>query len=81
MFPNRPRSRAPCTGPRAQAVAAAYREALKEWTRDRASLNWALAQNNLGNALKEFGEREIGAVVGGLGGAPLCSKTSRKEFV
>ncbi|MBF34331.1 MAG: hypothetical protein CME94_08955 [Hyphomonadaceae bacterium] len=35
----------------------AYREALKEWTRDRVPLNWATTQNNLGNALATLGER------------------------
>ena len=38
----------------------AYREALKEWTRDRVPLDWAMTQNNLGNALGRLGERESG---------------------
>src|SRR5207302_9030562 len=36
----------------------AFREALKEWTRERAPLDWAMAQNNLGNALHRLGEHE-----------------------
>ena len=39
---------------------AAYREALKEYTRDRVPLAWAMTQNNLGAALRTLGEREIG---------------------
>jgi tetratricopeptide (TPR) repeat protein len=39
---------------------AGYREALKEWTRDRAPVDWAITQNNLGNALCNIGERESG---------------------
>ena len=47
------------TGKLAEAVAA-YREALKENTRERVPLQWAMTQNNLGNALKTLGERESG---------------------
>ena len=47
------------TGKLAEAVAA-YREALKEYTRERVPLDWATTQNNLGNALKTLGERESG---------------------
>jgi tetratricopeptide (TPR) repeat protein len=36
----------------------AYRAALEVWTRERAPLQWAGAQNNLGNALRTLGERE-----------------------
>ena len=39
---------------------AAYRAALEEWTRDRVPLDWAMTQNNLGNALSTLGERESG---------------------
>ena len=39
---------------------AAYREALKEWTRERVRLDWALTQTNLGIALETLGERESG---------------------
>jgi tetratricopeptide (TPR) repeat protein len=38
----------------------AYREALKEYTRERVPLQWAMTQNNLGNALTRLGERESG---------------------
>ena len=38
----------------------AYREALKEATRERAPLQWATIQNNLGFALYRLGEREVG---------------------
>jgi hypothetical protein len=37
-----------------------YREALKEWTRERVPLDWATTQNNLGTALATLGERESG---------------------
>ena len=47
------------TGKLEEAVAA-YREALKEWTRERVPLDWATTQNNLGNALWTLGERESG---------------------
>ena len=39
---------------------AAYREALKERTRERVPLDWAATQNNLGNALGALGARESG---------------------
>ena len=39
---------------------AAYREALKERTRERVPLDWATTQNNLGAALQSLGERESG---------------------
>ena len=38
----------------------AYTEALKEVTRERVPLGWAMTQNNLGNALTTLGERESG---------------------
>ena len=38
----------------------ACRAALGEFTRDRAPLDWAMAQNNLGNALGALAEREGG---------------------
>jgi hypothetical protein len=41
-------------------VVAAYRDALKETTRERVPLDWAMTQNNLGNALRALGERESG---------------------
>ncbi len=39
---------------------AAHREALKEYSRERVPLQWAMTQNNLGNALQTLGERETG---------------------
>jgi tetratricopeptide (TPR) repeat protein len=39
---------------------AAYREALQVNTRGRLPLDWAMTQNNLGNALLALGERESG---------------------
>ncbi len=38
----------------------AFREALKEWTRERVPHDWAITQNNLGAALTSLGERESG---------------------
>jgi hypothetical protein len=38
----------------------AYREALKEYTRERVPLDWAMTQNNLGNALFSLGKRDSG---------------------
>ena len=45
---------------RLEEAVAAYREALKEWTRERVPLDWAATQNNLGTALVRLGERESG---------------------
>ena len=45
---------------RLDEAVAAYREALKEWTRERVPLDWAMTQNNLGIALLRLGERESG---------------------
>jgi tetratricopeptide (TPR) repeat protein len=38
----------------------AFRDALKEWTRERVPLQWATTQTNLGNALWTLGESESG---------------------
>jgi hypothetical protein len=38
----------------------AFRDALKERARERAPLQWAATQNNLGNALAALGVRETG---------------------
>ncbi len=38
----------------------ALNEALKEYTRERVPLDWALTQNNLGAVLQSLGERETG---------------------
>jgi beta-galactosidase len=43
-----------------EAAVAAYREALKELTRERAPFFWAMTQENLGVALRSLGERESG---------------------
>jgi tetratricopeptide (TPR) repeat protein len=43
-----------------QAAVSAYREALKERTRLRVPLDWAITQNNLGGTLQTLGERETG---------------------
>jgi tetratricopeptide (TPR) repeat protein len=43
-----------------QQAVAAFRDALKEYTRERVPLDWATTQNNLGNALRSLGERESG---------------------
>ena len=45
---------------RLEEAVAAYRDALKEWTRERVPLDWAMTQNNLGIALWTLGERESG---------------------
>src|SRR5690606_42008756 len=45
---------------RLEQAVAAYREALKERTPERVPLDWAMTQNNLGNALSGLGERESG---------------------
>ncbi len=37
-----------------------YRHIVKEYTRERVPLDWAMTQNNLGNALSTLGERESG---------------------
>ena len=47
------------TGKLDEAVAA-YREALKEYTRERAPLQWATTQMNLGVGLARLGDRESG---------------------
>jgi tetratricopeptide (TPR) repeat protein len=43
-----------------KAAITAFRESLKEWTRDRVPLDWAKTKNNLGAALGRLGEREGG---------------------
>ncbi len=45
---------------RLEEAVAAYRDALKEWTRERVPLDWATTQNNLGDAFTSLGERESG---------------------
>ena len=43
-----------------EAAVTAYGEALKERTRERVPLDWAMTQNNLGTALQTLGGRENG---------------------
>src|SRR5262252_4702786 len=43
-----------------EEAVAAYREALKEWTRERVPFRWARSQNDLGIALAALGRRENG---------------------
>ncbi len=43
---------------RLEEAVSAYRAALQERTRDKVPLDWAMTQNNLGNALRALGERE-----------------------
>ena len=45
---------------RLEEAVAAYREALKECTRDRMPLQWVATHNNLGNAFSMIGERRKG---------------------
>jgi tetratricopeptide (TPR) repeat protein len=39
----------------------AYRAVLERWTRERAPHDWAMTQNNLGNALRDLSEHEMGS--------------------
>jgi len=43
-----------------KAAIRAYRDLLGEYPRERVPLDWAMTQNNLGNALLGLGERESG---------------------
>jgi exonuclease VII small subunit len=43
---------------RLEEAVAAYRDALQEYTRERAPLQWATTQMNLGTALSTLGERD-----------------------
>jgi tetratricopeptide (TPR) repeat protein len=43
---------------RLEQAVSAYRDALKERTRERVPFDWAATQNNLGTALRMLGERE-----------------------
>ena len=45
---------------RLEEAVAAYRAALEEWTRERVPSDWAMTQNNLGEALTSLAERETG---------------------
>ncbi|MCA8902945.1 MAG: hypothetical protein KDA53_17030, partial [Hyphomonas sp.] len=56
---------------------AAYREALKEYTRERVPLDWAMTQNNLGNALATLGTRGDDNA---LRDAAICYRLALEEF-
>jgi tetratricopeptide (TPR) repeat protein len=43
-----------------EEAVAAFREALKEYTRERVPLDWARTQSNLDAALRTLGKREAG---------------------
>ena len=43
---------------RLEQAEAAFRDALREWTRERVPLDWASAQSNLAKALAEIGTRQ-----------------------
>jgi tetratricopeptide (TPR) repeat protein len=45
---------------RLEQAVAAFRSALKEWTRQRVPLDWSLTKNNLGRALLAIGGQESG---------------------
>ena len=57
---------------------AAFREALKERTRERVPLQWAMTQYNLGAALTSLGERESGT--GRLEDAVVAYRAALSEF-
>ena len=61
-IPSAPRDRRqrPLPVARLEEAVAAFREALKENTRERVPLAWAKTEINLGNALRTLGERETG---------------------
>jgi tetratricopeptide (TPR) repeat protein len=63
---------------RLEEAVAAFHEALKEYTRERVPLDWAMTQNNLGNALRTLGERESSAAR--LEEAVLACRQSLTEF-
>lgn len=48
----------PCKTERLNGAVAAYREVLKENTRERVPLDWATTQSHLGVALAALGKRE-----------------------
>ena len=59
---------------------AAYREALKERTRARVPLDWAMTQMNLGTALRSLGERESGSGTDKLNEAVAAYREALKEY-
>ena len=52
-----------------EEAVAAYRAALEERTRERVPLDWAMTQNNLGNALLSWASARAGRPAGGGGGS------------
>ncbi|HEX8165216.1 MAG TPA: tetratricopeptide repeat protein [Beijerinckiaceae bacterium] len=63
---------------RLEEAVAAYRAALKEHTRERVPLDWAMTQNNLGTALATLGERESGT--GRLEEAVAACRAALEEY-
>src|SRR5262249_52394079 len=63
---------------RLEEAVAAFRDALKEWTRERVPLDWAMTQHNLGNALATLGER--GSGTSRLGEAVAAFREALKEW-
>jgi tetratricopeptide (TPR) repeat protein len=63
---------------RLEEAVTAFREALKERTRERVPLDWAMTQNNLGTALATLGNRERGT--GRLKEAVLTYREALKEY-
>jgi tetratricopeptide (TPR) repeat protein len=63
---------------RLEEAVEAYRGALKERTRERVPLGWAMTQNNLGDALERLGERESGT--GKLEEAVTAYRAALKEW-
>ncbi|MFZ0887452.1 MAG: tetratricopeptide repeat protein, partial [Candidatus Binataceae bacterium] len=61
-----------------EEAVAAFRETLKERTRERVPLDWAMTQNNLGAALETLGERESGTAR--LEGAVAAYREALKEW-
>jgi hypothetical protein len=63
---------------RLKEAAAAFREALQEYTRERMPLDWATTQMNLGAALGMLGERESGTAR--LGEAVAAFREALQEY-
>ena len=64
---------------RLEEAVTAYRDALKERTRERVPLDWATTQNNLGTALSALGGRESGT--GRLEEAVTAYRDAREAFL
>ena len=58
MARSKPLERANSDLEKLEQAVEAYRLALLEYTRDRFPLQWAMTQNNLGNALWVLGEKQ-----------------------